>query len=178
MTPRLPNSTKWTDIPAELAEKIREVFAQQFREDSETGEFIVEGRIYEKEILMRVGYLPKGRLRQLNLEASIEYSPEILAKKQQTTMDPIYLAVDAIGSIMDEILQSIRGAEDVLESEDLDLPRDWTAVELDGEDVFLKFTTVNSKLEAEADRLLGDYKDELVHDEILGLEDETDKGLH
>ena len=176
MTPRLPSSTKWTEIPKELAEKIREVFAQQFSKASEVGEFIVEGRIYQKEILLRIGYLPHGRLRQLNLEASIEYAPEGLAQKQKSTMEPLYVAVDTIGSVMDEVLDAVAiEDDDILENEELDLPRDWTSVEFDQDEVFLKFSTINSKLEAEADRLLGDasnLSNRLVHDL------ERDEDLH
>lgn len=73
MEPRLDSSKKWTALPEEYSDKILEVLNENFKQQSEIGKFYVEGRIYQEEILIRLGYLANGRLVQANAEASCAY---------------------------------------------------------------------------------------------------------
>jgi hypothetical protein len=156
MTPRLPTSTKWTTLPLEFTQKVQTVFAQNFKSEAELGDFLVEGRIYAAEVLVRIGYLEKGRLRQMNFEASADFSAEAV-----NAVEKIYLCVDAIASQMEEAFQ-----KQALE-EDFDFPLHWRKSDFEGGPVYLQYSTTNTQLEAEADRLLG------LLDEALVQEDEN-----
>lgn len=148
MQPRLNTSKKWTSFPKELTQQIKEVFTEGFGEAVKNGEILVEGRIFKEEIMLRVGYLEKGRLAQANFEVSLDFNPS-----KQNAMEQIQFAMDCAASMMEDYLQN---ADDGLS----DFPRNWQAFEIANRKVFLKVTTVNEKLEAEADRLLGETAEE------------------
>src|SRR5882672_4312625 len=96
MTPRLPNSTKWTPLPPELVTQIQSVFEEAFEAQKTKGAFTAEGRIYASEILLRVGFLEQGRLAQANFEVSLDFNP-----KKQNALEYIHLAIDCAASMME-----------------------------------------------------------------------------
>lgn len=160
--PRLLTSRQWSSLPTEFAFKVRDVFAKQFDDEAKLGQFVVDGRIYASEITVRVGYLESGRLQQINFEASMDLLPDgksvsaletedpdlHFAKNENQTMKLLYVCIDAIGSLMEEYF-------DVGGIDEMDVPNTWRAYEIEGETVYLQYSTVNTQLEAEADRLLG-----------------------
>lgn len=154
MNPRLPTSIKWTGLPTEFADKVRKVFADNFKAEAAAGQFIVEGRIYPEEIVIRIGYLENGRLKQVNFEASSAYS-----KEANNAFDKLYLCVDAIASMMEEAFEA--------EEEDVEFPLTWREYDFEGQPVFLQHSTVNSQLEAEADRILGLGGEGLLKEEFI-----------
>lgn len=155
MKPRLESSKKWTTFPLELKEQICSVFSEGFADLLGEGQFIADGRIYREEILFRVGFRAKGRLFQANFEASTGYSPA------DKTQDLIDLCVDATASMMEEYYKS---------NERIDLPRAWKEYDFKNKAVFLQFSSINTELEAEADKLLGLHRDSLVQGEDEDLE--------
>lgn len=155
MNPRLPTSIKWTELPNEFAGKVQKVFADNFKVEAEAGKFIVEGRIYPEEIVIRIGYLENGRLKQVNFEASSAYS-----KEAGNAFDKLYLCVDAIASMMEE-------AFDAEEDEAPEFPLHWREYDFEGQPVFLQHSTVNTELEAEADRILGLAGEGLLKEEFI-----------
>ncbi|HVK60039.1 MAG TPA: hypothetical protein VM432_00765 [Bdellovibrionales bacterium] len=167
--PRLPSSTKWTDVPAEFLAKVVTVFVNQFDIEAANGEFIADGRIYPEEVVLRVGYLEKGRLKQVNFEASMDIkglAPEkslaadaeaVSAEEKSDTMDRLFTCIDAIGSMMEEYFE-------VGDEEELDVPLYWKEFEFEGETVFLQHSTANTRLEDEADRILGLLAEDLVRE--------------
>ena len=161
MQPRLSNSKKWTALPAEFVEKVSAVFGDNFQSESDAGEFIVDGRLYASEILLRVGYLEKGRLKQMNFEASMDYDPD-----KKNAVERLYACIDVVASMMEEYFVALEsgGAEEEIE-EALDFPVSWRPYEFEGETVYLQTSTVNTRLEDEADRLLGLNKSALVRDD-------------
>jgi hypothetical protein len=160
MQPRLNTSKKWTAIPAELAQQIKDVFTEGFGPAVKNGAISVEGRFYAKEILLRVGYLEKGRLAPANFEVSLDFEPA-----KQNAMTQIQFAMDCAASMMEDYLQN---EEDGL----ADFPRTWEAFDIAGRQVFLKVTTENKAIEAEANKLLGD--DTEVTDGLVVGEDEEE----
>ncbi len=160
MRPRLQNSKQWTPFPPEYLDNIQEVLNENFEDELVEAEFRVEGRIYPNEILMRVGFCRSGELRQMNLEASITFDPA-----KQPAKDVIGLGLDALGAIFTDYFE---------EDEDLDLPIHWKGIEFEGEEIFIQYSTVNTQLEEEANRLLGSSVDSLVKDEELS-EDAMDQ---
>lgn len=161
LRPRHATSKSWTPLPDDFAAKIKTVFAQQFKSEAAVGDFLLEGRIYPDEILLRMGYLERGRLRQINFEASMdvplvqdtieEESAE--GDEESLTITRLYTSIDALGSLLEEYFQKGN-------LEEMDVPRTWRPYEFEGETVYLQYSTVNSALEAEADRLLGLLQDD------------------
>jgi hypothetical protein len=141
MQPRLKTSRKWTPLPQELVEQIQSVFRQSFREHMTDGRIEAAGRIFPEEILIRVGYVAPQRLKQSNWEISIAYK-----RDKDNVLKLLHLAVDAIGALFEQLFNS---------ENDHDFPRLWEAVDFEGRQIFVQYSTVNSQLEAEADRLLG-----------------------
>lgn len=160
MEPRLKSSKKWTDIPKDYLKQVQGALKQSFPIQSKAGEWIAEGRIYPTELLIRMGYLEKGRLHQANFEISVEYD----AKKDNVT-DLLALAIDVGASLLEEYF----GAES-----NEDFPRLWQPFDVEKRQVFIQFSGTNSKLESEADRILGLKDDDMVKGEG---EDESEEML-
>lgn len=152
MNPRLKTSKKWTAFPKEYLSQIEEVFSQGFKEKLQGGNLIVEGRIYTEEIVLRVGFLEKGRLKQANFEVSCLLNPKV-----KDAVERIYDCIDAAASMMAEYFESEGEAE---------FPFVWKEYQFNDRPVFLQFSTVNSNLESEADKLLGVAAEDLVVEEV------------
>lgn len=142
MQPRLKSSKKWSPLPNELIKQIQSVFSQGFSAQTKGGKIEASGRIYPGEILIFVGFkAPKG-LRQMNWEISIPY-----AKAKDNVLALLHIAVDAIGALFEQSF----AAED-----DQEFPRIWDEVDFEGRKIYVQYSTVNSELESEADKLLGE----------------------
>jgi hypothetical protein len=151
MQPRLKTSTKWTSLPKELCQQVRDVFTESFAEAIKSGEIQVLGRIYPQELLLCVGYLEKGRLRPANFEISIDFDAN-----KQNALELIHCAVDCAASMMGEYF--------AVDGDLTDFPREWQPFKVEGKSVFAQVTTTNTDLEREANRLLGIEKDDLVQE--------------
>lgn len=160
LNPRLKSSKKWTAFPKEYTEQIESVFRENFGAPLKEFEMRIEGRIYQEEILLRVGLYKKGQLRQANFEVSMDYSP-----KAQDAVERIYNCIDAAGSMVAEYL----------ENEDFDFPRSWEENPFQNRKVYLQFTSENSDLEAQANELLGESSEALIHDEESEAEDALER---
>lgn len=159
MTPRNPTSKNWTALPSEFREKAALVFKQNFKDESKIGEFVIDGRIYPSEIVMRAGFVEKGRLKQANFEVSMDHSPD------QQAMEKLFLGIDVLGSVFESHFDLLR--ED--EVDDVEYPMNWEEYEFEDKTVHLRFSTTNTELEAEANRLLGISEESLG--EALFVED-------
>ncbi len=128
MKPRHMSSKKWTEIPTELNDQIKGVFAEAFQEKlGPHTRFIVEGRIYPEEICLRVGYIESGRLAQCNFEVSLDSK-----NHDESSLEKIHLCVDAAASMMLEFIENQGSA---------DLPYSWQACKFSNQEVFLQFST-------------------------------------
>lgn len=150
--PRLKSSTKWTEFPKEYVDQVRTAFLENFAAQIGEGKLVIEGRIYPQEILLRVGLLEKGRIVQTNFEVSMDHSAA-----NQDTVERIHNCIDAAASMMLEYFE---------EDGEVDFPYSWKAFPFQSKTLYLQFSTENSELEAEADRLLGASMDDLVKEEI------------
>jgi hypothetical protein len=157
MIPRLMTSKKWTEFPKEYISQITEVFKEGFKAELEGVDFFVEGRIYPEEIMLRIGILEPGRIAQANFEVSALYDA-----KKQDAIEWIYTCIDAAGTMMGEYFEA---------DGEVEFPRTWKEIDFDGKKIFTQFTTVNSRLEAEADAILGNAEKALV------VEKETEDAL-
>lgn len=162
MEPRLKTSTKWTPFPEELLKQIHEVVEVSFADyDIGTGRFTVEGAIYPTEILLRIGFNRPSQLRQDNFEVSLKYDPE-----KEKGLDQIFLMVDFLGQTWMNFL------EDEPESEDL--PRQWSPNVFEKRPIFLRYTSVNTNLEKQADELLNQGGKQLIYGKDTDPESHAD----
>jgi hypothetical protein len=159
MIPRLATSKTWTPFPADFLTKVQQVFKDNFKAQAIDGDFFVDGRIYPEEILIRIGYRENDRLKQVNFEASVEYDV-----KKTSAIERIYVAVDAIATFMEEEFLFQESPQAAV-AEAPDWPLHWRAYEFEGSTVYIQYSTVNTTLEAEADRILGLTDKQLVYED-------------
>jgi len=159
MQPRLSSSKKWTAIPKELVVQIKNVFKKSFQQHIGNGTVTADGRIYPEEIVISVGVkLPEQKLKESHWLVSIGYK-----KGKDDVLKLLNLALDAQGSLFEQFFTS---------ENDYDFPRTWAEVDFEGRKIYVQYSTVNEELEAEADKLLGEHKDEgLAGGEWEDLED-------
>ncbi len=150
---KTPAQNPWTGLPEEFSFKVLSALEKEFEERMKNGEFIVEGKLFEDEILIRIGYIENGRLRQMNFEASIDFD-----RDKATALDKFYTCIDCLGVWMRETFKNLD------HDENLDLPLSWRATDFQGQTVFLQYSSVNSRLEQEANRLLGIASDALFNE--------------
>ena len=145
MTPRTPTPKNWTSLPEEFRQKAALVFLQNFKAESKVGDFFVDGRIYPNEIVMRVGFVEKGRLKQTNFEVSLDHAPS------ESAMEKLFLGIDILGSVFETHFEHLREEE----IDDVEYPVNWEEFDFDDTKVHLRFSTENTQLESEANALLG-----------------------
>lgn len=160
MTPRNPSQKKWTALPSEFREKAAQVFAQNFVRESKQGSFLIDGRIYPGEVVMRAGYVENGRLKQTNFEVSLDTSAGASAPNS-SVMDKLFLGIDVLGSVFETHFEHLQEEE----ADEIEYPMAWEEYEFDDAKVFLRFSTVNTALEEAADRLLGESSSPLFQDD-------------
>ena len=149
MNPRYKSNKKWTEFPDDLTSGISAIFKQNFKEQlGDKTQVHVSGRFYEKEILVQVGLNKKGELRYSNFEVSLDHKNE-----PDKVIELVYLAVDAIASLMLEFFEN---------DESIELPYTWMEYPFNGHKVWLQFSTENPQLKDAADKLLGESDDSLL----------------
>lgn len=126
MQPRLKTSKKWTAFPKEYVEQIESVFQENFSDLLTDYKLLIEGRIYQAEVMLRVGLAQKGRLSQANFEVSMDYNPN-----EKDAIDRIHNCVDAAASMMMDYLETDGESE---------FPRTWQEYPFQGKKLYLQFT--------------------------------------
>ncbi|MCM2353483.1 MAG: hypothetical protein NDI63_07670 [Pseudobdellovibrio sp.] len=165
MNPRYKVSQKWTAFPPEFSEQIRSVFVQNFEKQlGKTMSLSVDGRIYQKEITLRIGLHSKGELKHFNFEASVDLPPNP-ANDENKIFETISVAVDALASLVAEYFEN---------DQDIELPYTWTESTFEGKKVWVQHSTENPDLEAEANKLLGLADDDGV---LKNAEDEKSEDV-
>ncbi len=157
MQPRRADSKKWTSLPQDYIENLQTTLKTQYAKDLTKTDVIVDGRVYEKEIVLRIGFLPEGRLKQSNFELAFDL-PE--AKDQVLTK--LNHGIDFLGSLMAEFFD-----KDGFENSEYEeaLPVVWKTLS-DKKDIFyFQYSTVNSKLESMADEWLNKQDKSLVNED-------------
>lgn len=171
MEPRLKSSTQWSPFPKELCQLATEALTERFAEeyDLADGEFVVEGRIYQSEIIGRVGLNFKKQLKQPNFEISFEYDAE-----KDKPLERIQMSMDVVEHLWQELLEE--------DFEDHDLSKEWQTLPHEKMMYFYKYSTVNTKLETEADKWLEEYEKKLVYQSenhtVIEPTVEPDSSLH
>ncbi|MFN3697304.1 MAG: hypothetical protein ACK4VO_07675 [Pseudobdellovibrio sp.] len=156
MKPRYKISQKWTAFPAEFSAQIKDLFTHNFAKYLENSiKVFVDGRIFTKEIALRVGLHTQGELKRFNFEASVDLPENQTESNEKLIFDKISLMVDAIGTLMTEYFEN---------EQDIELPYVWAEVDFSGKKVWIQHSTENPDLEAQADALLGlDTESKVIH---------------
>jgi hypothetical protein len=139
--PRLKNSLRFQELPIDSIKLMKDVIQKNFKKYLKDKTIFIQGFIYTEEILLRVGFQSEG-IAQRNFEASISYSA-----KKKDIMERIYIALDALGSMIDQYFKA---------EGDIEMPITWNEFKLDGESVYLQTSNENTSLEAVANKLLSD----------------------
>lgn len=142
MKPRLNTSNKWTQLPKDYHQELAKLFYENYEHRLPQGEFIIESWIYAEELILRLGFLETGRIVQANFEASLDFKPG----HQESFKSALDLALDTVEWMLEQW---------ILDAGVVDFPRAWKAYDFEGKKIWLQYSTVNSNLEKEADRLLG-----------------------
>jgi hypothetical protein len=138
--PRLKTSTRRTDFPIDYVKMVRDVIQKNFKAHLKDKDIVIEGGIYQEEVVLRIGFRTKKSIKQMNFEASVVYS-----MKTKNIMDQIYLALDGLGAMIDQYFQA---------EGEIELPTLWTEFVLDKRPMYLQTSTENSDLEGQADEIL------------------------
>lgn len=142
MTPRRKDSLKWTTLPEELIGQIENVFADNFPDPAKQGTFIAEGRIYKKELLFAIGYLPKDLIKQHNFVVSVEYNSQ-----KDNFLNLVHLCVDVSANLLSEWWAH---------PEEPPTTDQWQEFKVQNQNFFVSYNTLNTHLESEANKLLGE----------------------
>ena len=153
-----PSEKKWTRFPEEYRSQIQEVFEQEFGKRLKNPKFFVEGRIDAQFVVLKVGYLEEGRLRQNNFSLRFSYNTQ-----KDDVKARIHSAVDVLAGLILDFIES--------EENDESLPRDWKPFEHEKKSFELMYSTENTDLEAEANRLLGESSEE---SQLVEIDDSDD----
>ncbi len=156
MDPRNPSSTKWTAFPPEFANQVLEVLNEKFEDQKESGRFIFDGRIYPAELLLRLGYLEHGRLRQVNIDLSLDFESD-----KQNALQLVHDALSLAGDLFEQYFDA-EGDEELMD--DLHWPHYWSPVQFEKMTYYFQYNSENTDLEAEANRLLGIETSEMVNE--------------
>lgn len=130
-----------TSFPPEYEEQIREVFWHEFHQRLNSPRFFVDGEIEAHRITLKLGYLEDGRIKQNNFSLRFHYDPQT-----ENVKALIHEAVDILAGVIDQFIAS--------EESDWNLPRQWKKFVSKKKEYELMYSTENTDLEAEADRLL------------------------
>lgn len=142
---RRPNShcKDSVQLPKALLDLVSESLLEEFGEDLPP-KFVVSGRIFKEEILVRVGWpLGDGALRYMNVEASIDFDPTA-----QDVNERISICLDALQGSLEEFIDA---------EGDIEVPRFWNEFTFEKQKVYLQFSPINPQLEDEADAFLKEH---------------------
>lgn len=143
MNPKLSTSIQWTHLPSEFLEQVHASLLKLWPAIPENLSLIVEGWVFPEELVVRIGFLEKGRLTQANFEISKEIS------KKQKIMDQVEICFDAAFTSANEYLTAGESANPHV------YPRIWKELTHKGNPLWFQFSTENSELEKQANQLLG-----------------------
>lgn len=151
--PKNTNNQAFTKLPSELLETIVEVFTEHFDEQAQEGKFISFGQVHAGEILLRLGYIKNQSITQINFDTSNEVSGS---------------EAQIIASLEEMVSATKELFLDYFKNKNLEhFSYHWnplTASKKSGQ-VYYKMDSTNTRLEEEANALLG----ELPSEESEGL---------
>ena len=150
MQTRHKDSLKHADFPSEYCLQIRLVCQSYFASKLPKVRWIVQGRIYAKEIGLLVGFISEKGLRQKNILLSIDFNPQ-----KDKCKEKIEQCMDLLADILEHHLKG--PWPNSLQWQKASLRRGREGGREEKSPVlYFQSSTVHTELEAQADRLLAD----------------------
>lgn len=143
--PKNTSNKTYSKLPSELTQAISEEFEDTFKRP----DFVSFAQVYLNEIVLRVGYRPKGSIKQINFDLSANIEPE--------GPKPVKILEQLIDSAK-ELFHSYFKDEDIKLFSPV-----WARVA--NTDIDYKFDGTNTELEEAANKLLGESIDEDIDSE-------------
>ena len=128
-------------------------------------QFEAFGEVYADEILIAVSIFGKGNLSATTVYASSDFDPKASAP---TAEELLSACIDAIGSIfgllfVPEKPEAIAQLASTNLSSLENVPFEWTKIEADHREIFVKLDKSNPKLDALADEWIKNPESKMVH---------------
>lgn len=141
--PRLPSSTRWTDLPPALCQQIQEALTDIFSGVLKDHQILVLGRLYPEEVCLSIGLTHPKRLVHHHFQLSWDPTKPKIPLTQQ-----IYLGADELQALILEFLDK---------AFQWDLPKIWTPMEKVHPQLgplFFRYNSTNRDIERQADEFL------------------------
>ena len=161
--------SKATPLPSDYTKMVFDVFTSHFEEGLKAFEklkpntqFEVHGEIYGDEVLLGVSLVTEGQLAASTVLASSDFDPKASAPGIQ---DLLSACVDAIAAVYGTLLVADKPerlaqlADDSLSALE-DVPFEWTSVESNKRQIFVRIDKSNPKMDAMADDWLSKHDPE------------------
>ncbi len=163
MERRLTSKTKSSPLPIDYLEMVTEIFSSHFdtglklySEIRPNSHFQAFGEIFSNEIILAVSLICEGHLSATTVYASSNFDPQASAP---TAQEILSACVDAIGTIYQPLLDPSHPemvshlAEESLSSLE-NVPFDWTLIEANQKQIYVKIDKSNPTLDGLADHWL------------------------
>jgi hypothetical protein len=179
MEQRRPSQSKSSPLPADYLEMVNEVFTSHFdvglkalSQFLPNPYFFAHGEVFSNEIVIAISLMSDAQIAATTLYASCDFDPKASAP---TVQDLLAACVDAIGSffgtlISPDVPENLAKLADESLSSLENIPFQWTAMESDGKQIFIKIDKSNPKIDELADDWL--FKND---PELKKIENENQK---
>ena len=167
-----------TSLPTDYLEMVTETFTTHFEEGLKIlephqteSQFEAFGEVYADEILVALSLFGKGNLSATTVYASCDFDPKASAP---TAEELLSACIDAIGSVFGFLLvpekpeiiaqlasKSLSSLASLPSLENI--PFDWTKIEADQREIFVKIDKSNPKLDSLADEWIKNPESKMVH---------------
>lgn len=74
--PKNTNNKTYANLPNEVTKAVEEELSEVFEGPAAKGDFLCQIRVYRTEMVLRVGYIKKNEIKQVNFDLSKEVIPE------------------------------------------------------------------------------------------------------
>ncbi len=165
ITPKNKRNTAYTPLPTELLTAIKNNFKEDFEKHGNKGSFFTFGRVYQGEIILRIGYVKKNSLMQINFDTSIQ------------TINSKLSVIESLESL---VFSTKELFIDYFKNNNLEhFSYHWNLIN-EKSNVFYKFHSTNTELELQANILLGEEKtpsskENLIIGDLSSDSDEIEK---
>jgi hypothetical protein len=183
MERRKSSITKASPLPSDYISMVTEIFTTHFDaglkilgESLTSPRFSATGEIFADEILVAVSLVSEGQLSATTVYASTDFDPKASAP---TVQDLLGACVDAIGSIFGTLLDPKKPDQIALLAQESlsameNIPFQWTSMESDQKQVFVKMDKANLEMDALTEEWLAKHDPEHLERQEKELK-ETEK---
>lgn len=152
ISPKNEKNKAYTNFPEELLNAIKDSFSEDFEPQTKDGSFLSFGRIYQSEIVLRLGYLQKDSITQINFDTTIEASGS---------------EASIISAVENLVFSTKELFIDYFKHQDLNnFSYHWNPMN-NSSKVSYKLDPSNTSLESQADALLGDIPEDSTSESLI-----------